>query len=76
MIPGVFFTIGMFFQPESPRWLVEHHQLDRAARTLAFVARKSPEDESVQATLEEIKADFAGRQEMPLSRQFVMSTLR
>ncbi|KAK0446276.1 general substrate transporter [Armillaria borealis] len=72
MVPGVLFTIAMLFQPESPRWLVEHQQYDRAARTLAFVARTSVEDETVQATLAEIKSDFEGKQKLPLLNQFVL----
>ncbi|KAK0236086.1 general substrate transporter [Armillaria nabsnona] len=72
MVPGVLFTIAMLFQPESPRWLVEHQQYDRAARTLAFVARTSVDDETVQATLEEIKSDFEGKQKLPLLSQFAL----
>ncbi|KAG7451324.1 general substrate transporter [Guyanagaster necrorhizus] len=72
MVPGVLFTIAILFQPESPRWLVEHRQYDRAARTLAFVARKSVEDESVQETLDEIKSDFEGKQKLPLQSQFLL----
>ncbi len=62
----------MLFQPESPRWLVEHQQYDRAARTLAFVARTSVDDETVQATLEEIKSDFEGKQKLSLLSQFAL----
>ncbi|PBL03420.1 general substrate transporter [Armillaria gallica] len=72
MVPGVLFTIAMLFQPESPRWLVEHQHYDRAARTLAFVARTSVDDETVQATLEEIKSDFEGKQKLSLLSQFAL----
>ncbi|KAF9041024.1 sugar transporter [Hymenopellis radicata] len=72
MIPGVLFTTAMCFQPESPRWLVEHKQYDRAAKTLAFVARTTPDDPVVQQTLQEIKADFEGKQELLVLRQFAL----
>ncbi|KAF5314814.1 hypothetical protein D9758_018712 [Tetrapyrgos nigripes] len=58
MVPGVFFVILMIFQPETPRWLVEHKREDEAARVLAYVARTSPSDPAVQATIDEIKAEF------------------
>lgn len=70
MIPGVLFTIAMCFQPESPRWLVEHGKDDIAARNLAWVTRRAPEDPLIQHTVDEIKADFAGKQEIPVWRQF------
>ncbi|KAF5340877.1 hypothetical protein D9758_012155 [Tetrapyrgos nigripes] len=71
MVPGVFFVILMIFQPETPRWLVEHKREDEAARVLAYVARTSPSDPAVQATIDEIKAEFQGKQELPLWRQFM-----
>lgn len=71
-IPGVLFTVLMCFQPESPRWLVEHEQYDRAARALAFAARKTVDDPAVVATLDEIKADLEGRQQTSLLTQFKM----
>ncbi|KII85074.1 hypothetical protein PLICRDRAFT_178829 [Plicaturopsis crispa FD-325 SS-3] len=71
-IPGVLFTVLMCFQPESPRWLVEHEQYDRAAKALAFAARKTVDDPAVVATLDEIKADLEGRQQTSLLTQFKM----
>lgn len=70
MVPGVLFVIAMSFQPESPRWLVEHGHMDRAAKSLAYAARLSPDDLAVQTTLSEIKADFDKREEVPVWRQF------
>uniref|UniRef100_A0A0W0F923 Major facilitator superfamily (MFS) profile domain-containing protein n=1 Tax=Moniliophthora roreri TaxID=221103 RepID=A0A0W0F923_MONRR len=71
MIPGVLFLFSMVFQPESPRWLVEHGRPDEAAQTLAYIAQVSPEDESVQVTLDEIKAEFAGKKALSLWQQFL-----
>jgi sugar porter (SP) family MFS transporter len=70
MVPGVIFVVLMLFQPESPRWLVEHEQYERAAATLAFVARTSIDDKAVLVTMEEIKADFVGRHQLTTFQQF------
>jgi sugar porter (SP) family MFS transporter len=70
VIPGVLFILYMLPQPESPRWLVEHEQYDRAAKTLAYVARKSVDDEAVICTLNEIKADFVGKHKLSAWAQF------
>ncbi|EGN99201.1 hypothetical protein SERLA73DRAFT_182081 [Serpula lacrymans var. lacrymans S7.3] len=70
MVPGVLFVLTMIPQPESPRWLVEHERYDEAARTLAFVVRKSVEDEAVISTLDEIKADYVGKQKLSILTQF------
>ncbi|KAJ7077152.1 general substrate transporter [Mycena belliarum] len=69
VIPGVLFVLLVPFQPESPRFLVEKGQLERAARSLAFVARTSADDPAVLATIEEIKADFAGRAQLSVWQQ-------
>lgn len=70
VIPGVLFICAMLFQHESPRWLVEHEQYERAAEALAYVARKSPDDEAVLITLDEIKADFIGKHQLSTWAQF------
>ncbi|KAJ7158562.1 general substrate transporter [Mycena filopes] len=69
VIPGVLFILLVPFQPESPRFLVEQGHYDRAARSLAFVTRTSPDDKVVLATVEEIKADFAGRSNLSILQQ-------
>ncbi|KIY43911.1 general substrate transporter [Fistulina hepatica ATCC 64428] len=69
MVPGILFVLFMLFQPESPRFLVEHQQYHEAARVLAFVTRKSVDDEAVVETLEEIKADFEGRGKLSIVEQ-------
>ncbi|KAH7923102.1 general substrate transporter [Leucogyrophana mollusca] len=72
MVPGVLFILFMLPQPESPRWLVEQGRHSEAAKTLAFVARKSVDDVAVIATLDEIKADFAGKEKVSMLTQFRM----
>lgn len=69
MVSGVLFIIAMCFQPESPRWLVEHGHFDRAARALAYVSSKSVDDEAVHVTLDEIKADFEGKDRLNVWQQ-------
>src|ERR1700722_2578988 len=69
MVPGTIFVVLMTFQPESPRWLVEQEQYDRAAATLAFVARTSVNDRAVLVTMEEIKADFVGKHRLTMFQQ-------
>jgi sugar porter (SP) family MFS transporter len=72
LVPGVLFVLFMLPQPESPRWLVEKERYDEAAATLAYVVRTSVDDEAVLLTLDEIKADFLGKQQMTLLTQFRM----
>jgi sugar porter (SP) family MFS transporter len=72
LVPGVLFVLLMLPQPESPRWLVEKERYDEAAATLAYVVRTSVEDEAVIFTLDEIKADFIGKQQISLLAQFRM----
>lgn len=72
LIPGILFVLLMLPQPESPRWLVEKERYDEAAETLAYVVRTSVDDKSVLLTLDEIKADFIGKQRLSLLAQFRM----
>ncbi|THG96260.1 hypothetical protein EW026_g5537 [Hermanssonia centrifuga] len=72
LVPGVIFIFLMAFQPESPRFLVENGKYDRAARSLASASGCSPGDPSVLFTLEEIKADFEGKERTPLFKQLRM----
>ncbi|KAG1761486.1 general substrate transporter [Suillus occidentalis] len=72
LVPGVLFILLMIPQPESPRWLVEQERYDEAARTLAYVVRTSVNDKAVLITLDEIKADFIGKQRTSLVTQFRM----
>jgi len=70
IIPGALFLFLMLFQPESPRWLVEHGRYEEAAAVLAYIARKHPDDDAVVLTLREIRADFVGKHNLPLLTQF------
>ena len=72
LLPGVLFVLLMLPQPESPRWLVEQQRCDEAAKSIAYAARSSIDDEMVVAILEEIKADLAGKQKTSIWKQFRM----
>ena len=60
-VPSLLFFVGMFFVPESPRWLVKNGQASRARGVLARIGGSryaEAELPSIQATLagEEIRA--------------------
>jgi len=69
MLPGALLLIGIVFQNESPRWLVEKDRHDDAARALAHVRGRSQDDEVVRKELGEIIADFQSREKIPLLGQ-------
>jgi sugar porter (SP) family MFS transporter len=50
-VPGIALAVGMFFMPESPRWLVEHDRTDEARDVLERVR----EHEDVGEEIEEIE---------------------
>jgi SP family arabinose:H+ symporter-like MFS transporter len=53
-LPAVIFMVGLFFVPESPRWLIKNGQLDRAYKVLKRIGGKEYADfehEDIQATL-------------------------
>jgi sugar porter (SP) family MFS transporter len=51
-LPGLALAIGMYFQPFSPRWLVEKGREDEALQTLR---RARDDDEEAEQELQEIK---------------------
>lgn len=69
MLPGVLLLAGIFFQNESPRWLVEKNRLTEAAQALATVRSKAVDDPSVIQELDEIVMDFQGHEKLPLVAQ-------
>jgi MFS family permease len=69
MLPGVLLLAGIFFQNESPRWLVEKNRLRDAAKALATVRSKAVDDPDVLQELDEIVMDFQGHEKLPLKAQ-------
>ncbi|KAF2249955.1 general substrate transporter [Trematosphaeria pertusa] len=60
-VPEIFFLIGVFFCPETPRWLVEHGRIEAARRNLAWLRALSPSHELVHAELKAIEDDVQQR---------------
>lgn len=73
LIPGIFLLVGMIFQPESPRWLVEKNRVNDARLALARVRRLPIDDQAVTHELEEIVLDFHGKEDLSWIKQLKMS---
>jgi len=69
MLPGVLLFVGMLFQKESPRWLVEKNRVEEAGLALARVRGKAVDDAEVVQELGEIVADFHGHEKMGMVAQ-------
>lgn len=57
IIPAVLLGIGMFFLPESPRWLIKQMKMEQAKKTLTYLRKTTHIDEE----LTEIKNSLAIR---------------
>jgi hypothetical protein len=66
---GVLLLVGIVFQNESPRWLVEKNRFKDAAKALAKVRGKGVKDVTVIQELDEIITDFHGHEKLPLTAQ-------
>ncbi|UJO18298.1 putative quinate permease [Fulvia fulva] len=69
MVPGALLLAGIFFQNESPRWLVEKNRIEAARQALAQVRAKDIHHPDVTRELEEIVEDFNGQEKLPLVAQ-------
>lgn len=69
MLPGVLLLVGIVFQNESPRWLVEKNRLKDAAKALATVRSKAVDDHDVIQELDDIVMDFQGHEKLSLRAQ-------
>lgn len=69
MLPGLCLLIGIVFQNESPRWLVEKNRIEDARKALARVRSRAIDDPLVTQELDEIVEDFNGHEKMPLAAQ-------
>ncbi|KAF2648771.1 general substrate transporter [Lophiostoma macrostomum CBS 122681] len=69
MLPGILLLVGIVFQNESPRWLVEKNRFKDAAKALAKVRGKAVDDEAVVQELDEIITDFHGHEKLALTAQ-------
>ena len=55
VVPAAIFGLGMVFLPESPRWLAEHGQIDRARAMLARIRGTSDVDIEMREIVEGIE---------------------
>ncbi|KAF1950606.1 general substrate transporter [Byssothecium circinans] len=60
-VPEFIFLVGVFFCPETPRWLVEHDHIKAAKRNLAWLRSLHSDDELLLTELREIEHDVAQR---------------
>ena len=60
-VPALIFLVGMSFMPESPRWLMQHGQADKARDALRGIREESevePELANIAGTLEAGQEDW------------------
>ena len=72
MLPGVLLLVGLLFQNESPRWLVEKNNITKACRALSRVRAKTQDDPILLQELQEIIEDFRQNEQLSLSHQFTL----
>ena len=69
ILPGAILLIGILFQNESPRWLVEKNKIEAARKALSTVRSLPISSPLVDRELEDIVDDFNGHEKMPLIAQ-------
>jgi SP family galactose:H+ symporter-like MFS transporter len=72
VVPAAIFALGMFYLPESPRWLVRRGRRDSARAILSRVRDSS----DVEAELQEIERSFQASQEHGNWRDLLSPALR
>jgi sugar porter (SP) family MFS transporter len=63
-LPGAALAIGMFFMPESPRWLVEHDRTDEAKAVLQRARRNEDEIDEEIDEIREVARDESGLRDL------------
>jgi SP family arabinose:H+ symporter-like MFS transporter len=84
LIPTLIFMVGLFFVPESPRWLIQHNQLEKAKLFLEKLNSKEEaalEIQSIQQSLSSktetsFKAVFDKKYRLPLFIGISMAILQ
>ncbi|PSR87187.1 general substrate transporter [Coniella lustricola] len=68
MLPGLMLLL-VVFQNESPRWLIEKNHIAKARQALSHIRNLPEDDPALQEELEEIVADFEGKERLSLGMQ-------
>lgn len=68
ILPGVFLLL-ILFENESPRWLVEKFRIDDARKALSRVRARPADEPVIREELQEIVADFEGKEKLSLTQQ-------
>ncbi|POS73597.1 MFS quinate transporter [Diaporthe helianthi] len=68
ILPGLFLLL-ILFENESPRWLVEKFRIDDARKALSRVRARPVDDPVIREELQEIVADFEGKEKLSLAQQ-------
>lgn len=68
ILPGAFLLL-ILFENESPRWLVEKFRIDDARKALSRVRARPVDDPVIREELQEIVADFEGKEKLSLTQQ-------
>ncbi|KAH8780896.1 general substrate transporter [Diaporthe sp. PMI_573] len=68
ILPGTLLLL-ILFENESPRWLVEKFRIDEARKALSRVRARPVDDPAIREELQEIIADFEGKEKLSLTQQ-------
>lgn len=68
IVPGALLLL-ILFENESPRWLVEKFRIDDARKALSRVRARPVDDPAIREELQEIVADFEGKEKLSLTQQ-------
>ncbi|KAG9254045.1 MFS quinate transporter QutD [Emericellopsis atlantica] len=69
LLPGVLLASGIFFCPESPRWLARKDRFDKAESVLCMIRNLPAEHDYIRQELGEIRAQVEQRSVMQMSRK-------
>ncbi|KAK7733828.1 hypothetical protein SLS63_004614 [Diaporthe eres] len=72
IVPGALLLL-ILFENESPRWLVEKFRIDDARKALSRVRARPADDPVIRDELQEIIADFEGKEKLSLSQQLKLA---
>ncbi|KJZ76919.1 hypothetical protein HIM_03796 [Hirsutella minnesotensis 3608] len=61
LVPAIWFALGLYFVPDTPRWLAQRGDMDGAARVLQSLREGTCSPEAVADELDAIRADVASR---------------